>query len=79
LFERKFESNAILRKITNEEIRNENAKKIEMILENKNYLKSSQSKNLTLSRFEHFKNDDKISFKRNEMLEDLVYEFASNQ
>jgi hypothetical protein len=62
LFERKSESNAILWKITNEEIRNENAKRIKMIFENKNYLKSSQSKNLTLSRFVHFENDDKVSF-----------------
>jgi hypothetical protein len=79
LHERKHESNAILRKITNEEIRNENAKRIEVILENKNYSRSNQSKNLILSRFVHFKNDDKISFERNEMLENLVCESASTQ
>jgi hypothetical protein len=65
-------------KIIDEKIRNENAKKIEMILENKNYSRSSQSKNLTLSRFIHFKNDDTISFKKNEMFEDFVCEFVSN-
>jgi hypothetical protein len=79
LSERKSESNAILWKIINEEIRNENVKEIKVILENKNYSRSNQSKNLTLSRFIHFKNDDIISFKRNEMFEDLAYESASNQ
>jgi hypothetical protein len=79
LSERKSESNAILWKITNEEIRNESARRIEVILEDKNYSRSSQSKNLTLSRFVHFKNDDKISFRRNEMFEDFVCESASNQ
>jgi hypothetical protein len=61
---RKFESNAILWKITNEEIRNENSKKIEMIFENKN--NSRSSKNLTVSEFVHLENDDKISSRRNE-------------
>ncbi len=46
LFERKSESNAILWKIINEEIRNENTTEIEIILENKNYSRSNQSKNL---------------------------------
>jgi hypothetical protein len=39
--ERKFESNAILWEITNEKIRNENFKEIEMIFKNKNNSKSS--------------------------------------
>jgi hypothetical protein len=63
---RKFESNAILWKIINEEIRNENSKKIEMIFENKNNSRSSQQKNLTVSRLVHLENDDKISSRRNE-------------
>jgi hypothetical protein len=79
LFERKFKSNAILWKIINEKIRNENAKKMKVILENKNYSRSNQSKNLTWSRFIHFKNDDKISFEKDEMLEDFVCKFVSNQ
>ncbi len=63
---RKSESNAILWKIINEEIRNENSKKIEVIFENKNNSRSSQQKNLTVSKLVHFENDDKISFQRNE-------------
>jgi hypothetical protein len=78
LHERKRESNAIFWKITDEIIWNENVKRIEVILENKNYSRSSQSKNLTLSRFIHFKNNDKILFERNEMFEDLVDESVSN-
>ncbi len=60
-------------------IRNENVKIIEMILENKNYSRSSQSKNLTLSKFVHFENDDKISFKKNEMLENFFNKNVMNQ
>jgi hypothetical protein len=63
---RKSESNAILWKIINEEIRNKNSRRIEMIFENKNNSKSSQQKNLTVSELVHFENDDKISSRRNE-------------
>jgi hypothetical protein len=63
---RKSESNAILWKITNEKIQNENFKRIEIIFENKNNSKSSQQKNLIVSKLVHFENDDKISFRRNE-------------
>jgi hypothetical protein len=66
MLKKKSESNAILWKIINEEIRNENSRKIEMIFENKNNSKSSQQKNLTVSKLVHFENDDKISFRRNE-------------
>jgi hypothetical protein len=66
MLETKSESNAILWKITNEEIRNENSKRIEMIFENKNNSRSSQQKNLTVSKLVHLENDDKISSRRNE-------------
>jgi hypothetical protein len=59
--------------------RNENAKEIEVIFENKNYSKSSQSKNLTLSEFVHFQNDDKISFKRNDNLKNISCKNFTNQ
>ncbi len=79
MHEEKRESNAILWKIINETIRNENVKKIEVIFENKNYSRSSQSKNSTLSRFVYFENDDKISFKKNEMFENFLCKDFSNQ
>jgi hypothetical protein len=66
LFEKKSESNAILWKIINEEIWNENFRRIEMIFRNKNNSKSSQQKNLIVSKFVHLENDDKISSRRNE-------------
>jgi hypothetical protein len=66
LFERKFESNAILWKIINEEIWNKNSKEIEMIFRNKNNSKSNQQKNLTVFELVHLENDDKISSRRNE-------------
>jgi hypothetical protein len=63
---KKFESNEILWEIINEEIRNENFKENEMIFKNKNNSKSSQQKNLIVSKLVHFENDDKISSRRNE-------------
>ncbi len=77
--ERKSESNAILWKITDETIRNKNAKEIEMVFENKNYSKSSQSKNLILSELVHFQNDDKISFERDENLKNISCRNFTNQ
>jgi hypothetical protein len=77
--ERKSESNAIFWEIINETIRNENSKRIKMISENKNHSRSSQSKNLTLSEFVHFKNDDKISSWRNENFGNIFSENVSNQ
>jgi hypothetical protein len=64
--ERKSESNAILWKIINEKIRNENSKRIEMIFENKNNSRSSQQKNLIVSELVYLENNDKISSRRNE-------------
>ncbi len=77
--ERKSESNAILWKITDETIRNENSKRIEMIFKNKNNSKSSQQKNLIVSKLVHFENDDKISSRRNENFENTFSENFSNQ
>jgi hypothetical protein len=79
LFERKSESNAILWKITDEMIRNENFKKIKMIFRNKNNSRSSQQENLIVSKLLHFQNDDKISFKTNENFENIFSENLSNQ
>jgi hypothetical protein len=53
-------------------------KKIKIIFENKNYSRSSQSKNLILLKFIHFKNDDKILFKENKMLKNLTYKSVLN-
>jgi hypothetical protein len=66
LSEIKFKLNAIRWKIINEEIRNENFKRIEIIFRNKNNSKSSQQKNLTVSKLVHLENDDKISSRKNE-------------
>ncbi len=79
LHEEKYESNAILWKITDKTIRNENVKKIEVIFENKNYSRSSQSKNLILSKLVHFQNDHKISFERNENLKNIFCKNFTNQ
>jgi hypothetical protein len=54
-------------------------KKIKMIFENKNYSKSSQSKNLTLSKLVHLQNNDKISLEKNENLENTFYRNFTNQ
>jgi hypothetical protein len=53
LHERKCESNAILWKIINETIWNENLERIEMIFKNKNHSKSSKSQNLIMSELVH--------------------------
>jgi hypothetical protein len=66
LHEKKRESNAILWEIINEEIWNENSRKIKMIFKNKDNLKSNKSQNLFMLKLIHFENDDKISFRRNE-------------
>jgi hypothetical protein len=79
LFERKFESNAILWKITNEEIQNENFKRIEMIFKNKNNSKSNQQENLIVSKLLHLQDDDKVSFERNENFENTFSETLTNQ
>jgi hypothetical protein len=79
LSERKSESNAILRKITNEEIRDENSREIEMIFRNKNNSKSNQQKNLIVSELLHLQNDDKISSERNENFENISSETLTNQ
>jgi hypothetical protein len=77
--ERKRESNAILWEIIDEEIRNENVKRIEMIFENKNYSKSSKLKNLTFSELVHFQNNDKTAFKKNENLKNISCRTFTNQ
>jgi hypothetical protein len=79
LSERKSESNAILRKITNEEIRDENSRETEMIFRNKNNSKSSQQENLIVSELLHLQNDDKISSERNENFENISSETFTNQ
>jgi hypothetical protein len=79
LSERKFESNAILRKIINEEIRNEDFRKTEMIFKNKNNSWSSQQEKLIVSKLLHLQNDDKISFRRNENFENIFSENLTNQ
>ncbi len=76
---RKSEWNAILRKIINEEIRNENSKEIEMIFRNKNNSKSNQQENLIVLRFLHLQNDDKISSEKNENFENTSSETFTNQ
>ncbi len=50
-----------------------------MIFKNKNYSKSKKSKNLIISELIHQQNEDKISFKRNEMFENIAFEFVANQ
>jgi hypothetical protein len=79
LSERKSESNAILRKITNEEIRDENFRETEMIFRNKNNSRSNQQENLTVSELLHLQNDDKISSERNENFENISSETLTNQ
>jgi hypothetical protein len=79
LSERKSESNAILRKITNEEIRDEDSRKTEMIFRNKNNSKSNQQENLTVSELLHLQNDDKISSERNENFENISSETFTDQ
>jgi hypothetical protein len=79
LSERKSESNAILRKITNEEIRDEDSKETEMIFRNKNNSRSNQQENLTVSELLHFQNDDKISSERNENFENTFSETFTGQ
>jgi hypothetical protein len=44
----------------------------ELKFRNKNHSKSSKSQNLIVPKFIHQQDNDKISLKRNEMLEDLV-------
>ncbi len=79
LHEEKFESNAILWKITYEAIWDKSLEWIKMIFKNKNHSRSSKSQNLTLSRFIHQQDSDKISLERDEMLEDLACESVTNQ
>jgi hypothetical protein len=79
LSERKSESNAILRKITNEEIRDENSRRLEMIFRNKNNSRSSQQENLIVSELLHLQNDDKISSERNENFENISSEILTSQ
>jgi hypothetical protein len=79
LFERKSESNAILRKIINEEIRDENSKESEMIFRNKNNSRSSQQENLTVSELLHLQNDDKISSEKNENFENISSKTLTSQ
>ncbi len=50
-----------------------------MIFKNKDHSKSSKSQNLTVSKLVHQQDSDKISFEKNEMLEDVVCEFITNQ
>ncbi len=76
---KKRESNAILWEITNETIRNENSKEIEMIFKNKNHSKSSKSQNLIMSKLIHQQDNDKISLERNEMLKNIVCASVTNQ
>ncbi len=50
-----------------------------MIFRNKNHSRSSKSQNLTLSELIHQQDSDKISLKRDEMLEDVACESITNQ
>jgi hypothetical protein len=79
LYEKKRESNAIFWKIIDEAIWNENLEWIKMIFKNKNHSKSSKSQNLIMSKLIHQQDNDKISLEKNEMLEDIVCEFVTNQ
>jgi sortase (surface protein transpeptidase) len=63
----------------NEEIRNKNFKKMEMIFKNKNNSRSSQQENLTVSEFLHLQDDEKISFERDENFENIFSETFTNQ
>ncbi len=78
LHEEKFKSNEIFWEITNEEIWNEDFRKIKIIFKNKNNSRSNQQKNLIVSKFVHFEND-KISSRRNENLQNIFSENISNQ
>jgi hypothetical protein len=58
---------------------NENFEKIEMIFRNKNHSRSKNLKNLIMSKLIYQQNDDKISFKKNEMFNNIIFEFVVNQ
>ncbi len=77
--ERKRESNAIIWEITEETIWNKNFEWVEMTFKNKILSRSSKSSNLTLSKFIHQQNNDKISLETNKKFEDFVYKFVTNQ